>query len=99
MPMYTYQVVTEDGESGEIFEIFQRMDEPTLTKHPETGEPIQKVIRPPNVATRYTEGMNKKKFSDKNLDRLGFTKYQNEGGGIFRKTAGTGPEIINRGDG
>ncbi len=89
MPTYVYQVIEDDGSGGEIFEVFQKMSEPALTKHPETGQPVKRLIQPPNIGTK--GGM----LSDKNLDRLGFTKYQNAGGGHFEKRAGTGPDVIS----
>ena len=40
MPLYVYEVVLPDGTGGEQFEVFQKMADPQLTSHPETGEPI-----------------------------------------------------------
>lgn len=97
MPLYTYQVVRDDGSLGEPFEVFRKMSDPPLTAHPETGEPVQRVFIAPNVAYTHTEAAVKSKTSDKNLDRLGFTKYQKEGDGVYRKTAGKGPAFIERG--
>lgn len=96
MPMYTYQVVTDDGSEGEVFEIFRHMTDEPLTEHPETGEPVKRIFKAPNVAYRYTLMAAKSKYSDKNLDRLGFTKYKKEGDGVYRKTAGKGPQFIDR---
>jgi len=96
MPVYTYQVINEDGSDGEVFEVVRRMSDPPLTEHPETGLPVKRVFQAPNVAYRYTLMAGKQKFSDKNLDRLGFTKYKKEGDGIYRKTAGSGPQFIDK---
>ncbi len=45
MTTYIYETVTSapDGKR-KYFEIKQSMTEPALTKHPETGEPIRRVI-------------------------------------------------------
>lgn len=91
MPTYVYQVIKPDGSEGETFEVFQKMSDPPLTKHPETGEKVQRVIVPPMIS----DGSKRDMLSDKNLDRLGFTKYQNAGDGQFEKKAGSGPDVIS----
>ena len=95
MPTYVYQVIKPDGSDGEMFEVVQKMSEPALTKHPETGEPVQRVITAPNIAGNWSDAASKKKLSDKNLDRLGFTKYQRAGDGTYEKRAGKGPNTIS----
>ena len=44
MPLYVYEVVLSDGTGGEQLEVLQKMSDPALTKHPETGEPVRRVI-------------------------------------------------------
>ena len=95
MPTYVYQIINEDGSEGETFEIFQKMSEAPLTKHPETGKPVRRVITAPHVAGNWSDSSMKTKLSDKNLDRLGFTKYQRAGDGKFEKRAGKGPDTIS----
>jgi len=95
MPTYVYQVIKPDGSEGEIFEVVQKMSEPALTKHPETGEPVQRVITAPNIAGNWSDAASKNKLSDKNLDKLGFTKYQRAGDGTYEKRAGKGPNTIS----
>jgi predicted nucleic acid-binding Zn ribbon protein len=95
MPTYLYAVVGPDGEDGELFEVVQRMSDPPLEKHPETGVPVRRVLTAPNLSLRYGEGATKKALSDRNLERLGFTKYQNAGGGRFERLAGKGPDTIS----
>jgi predicted nucleic acid-binding Zn ribbon protein len=100
MPEYTYQVIHKDGSEGEMFEVIHRMSDPALTEHPETGEKVVRVFSPPNVAdsTSNHERVQKQRLSDKNLDRLGFTKYQRNGKGHYERTAGNfGPETLNPG--
>ena len=93
MPTYTYQVVTDD-DSGEIFEVFQKMSEAALTEHPETGVPVKRIPSVPNINTQWNEKSGK--LSNKNLDRLGFTKYERAGDGVYEKKAGEGPDTISK---
>ena len=95
MPTYVYQVINDDGSDGEIFEVVQKMTEPALTKHPETGKPVRRVIVAPNIGGAWSDAATKSKLSDKNLDRLGFTKDQRAGDGKFEKRAGSGPDMIS----
>lgn len=96
MPTYVYAVVKPDGSLGEHFELVQKMSDPALTSHPETGEPVRKVLQPPMLGGQHSEAADKRKTSDSTLDRLGFTKYQKVGDGKYEKTAGTGPKSITR---
>jgi hypothetical protein len=95
MPTYVYQVITEDGSEGEVFEVVQKMSEPPLTKHPETGEPVQRIPALPTIPGNWSDHATKQKLSDKNLDRLGFTKYERAGDGHYEKKAGSGPNTIS----
>ncbi|MHC5115225.1 MAG: FmdB family zinc ribbon protein [Planctomycetota bacterium] len=95
MPTYVYQVVNPDGSDGETFEVFQKMSDAPLKKHPETGEPVRRVPQAAHVAGNWSDHATKQKLSDKNLDRLGFTKYQKAGDGHYEKRAGSGPDTIS----
>ena len=95
MPTYVYQVISEDGSDGEIFEVVQPMSEAPLKKHPETGEPVQRIPQAPYLPGEGSDHATKQKLSDKNLDRLGFTKYEKAGGGRYEKKAGSGPNVIS----
>ncbi len=97
MPTYVYQVINEDGSEGETFEVVQKMTDPPLKEHPETGKPVRRVLQAPRIAGRWTESASKKALSDSNLDRLGFTKYQRAGKGVYEKRAGAGPPTIDAG--
>ena len=94
MPTYVYQVITDTGD-GEIFEVVQSMKDEPLTAHPETGEPVQRLIQPPMIGGRHSDAGTKKMLSDGNLDRLGFTKYVKTGDGTYDKTAGSGPKSLS----
>ncbi len=95
MPTYVYQVIETDGSEGEVFEVVQKMSDPPLETHPETGKPVRRLIQPPNIAGTWSESGTKQKLSDKNLDRLGFTKYQKTGKGQYEKRADHGPPTID----
>jgi predicted nucleic acid-binding Zn ribbon protein len=44
MPTYEYETLPAPGRKAKRFEIYQPITAAALTKHPETGEPIQRVI-------------------------------------------------------
>src|SRR5690606_36601653 len=46
MPVYVYRNLV----TGETLEIEQRMTEAALTEHPETGEPVKRLIQPVGIA-------------------------------------------------
>jgi hypothetical protein len=95
--MYVYEIVQQDGSGGEQFEVFQKMSDDPLTKHPETGEPVRRVFTEPNAPRAWTDTQGKAAISDKNLAAKGFTKYVKTGKGTYEKTAGSGPKKIKRG--
>lgn len=48
MPTYVYRIKSlPDTDPGAFFEIRQSMSEPALEAHPETGEPVERVICAP----------------------------------------------------
>ena len=96
MPTYVYAIVNEDGSDGEHFEVIQKMSEPAPTTHPETGQPVRRVPTLPNLPLNHSDAAEKTKLSDKNLDRMGFTKYEKSGDGFYEKKAGKGPDVISR---
>ena len=46
MPVYLYRNLT----TNDTFELEQRISEPALTRHPETGEPVKRLIQPVGIA-------------------------------------------------
>jgi predicted nucleic acid-binding Zn ribbon protein len=46
MPVYVYRNL----KTNEKFEIEQRITEPALTAHPETGDPVKRLIQPVGIA-------------------------------------------------
>lgn len=92
MALYVYQVIEPDGSEGEVFEVLQMMSDPPLTQHPENGKPVRRLISAPSTLRKLNPG----NLSNKNLERMGFTKYEKRGSGTYEKTAGGGPDVITR---
>jgi len=44
MPVYEYEILGPDGQARGIYEVEQKMSEPALTQHPETGEPLRRIL-------------------------------------------------------
>ena len=97
MPLYVYEIITDDDSPGEQFEVMQSMADPPLTKHPETGQPVRRVFFAPAVGGKWSDSaMARSTADDKKLDRLGFTKYVKSGDGTYEKAVGKGPDKISR---
>lgn len=96
MPTYVYEILKGQEGTGKTFEVFQSMKDAALTKHPETGEPVRRVIQPPHIAGAFSSFATKATVNnDKRLGELGFTKYQRAGNGVFEKRTGAGPDVIS----
>jgi predicted nucleic acid-binding Zn ribbon protein len=99
MPLYTYEIVNDDGTAGETFEVMRKMSDPPLERHPETGQRVRRVFTPIHVAGASSGLHDKSRLNDKNLERLGFTAYRKNGKGHYERTAGKeGPSQISTGD-
>lgn len=98
MPIYTYQVINADGTEGETFEIAHGMNEPPLTVHPQTGQPVRRVFTAPHIAGWANEHQSKHLISDENLSKHGFTKYVRNGKGHYEKRTGMGPSSLHADD-
>lgn len=45
MATYTYETIpTKRGKLPRVFEVQQSMNDKPLTKHPETGEPVRRIV-------------------------------------------------------
>ncbi|MFO0856758.1 MAG: hypothetical protein U0640_05290 [Phycisphaerales bacterium] len=97
MPTYVYEVLGKDGKpTGETFEVVQSMKEDALTKQPETDKPCRRAIVAPNIAGKWSDIKGKGALSNKNLERMGFTKYERKGKGYMERVAGKqGPKSIS----
>jgi len=85
MAIYQYQK-TERAEGCPTcragFQTRQMMSAAPLTKCPDCGGPIRRVVSLCSVSGRMSD---KSRLSDANLKRHGFQKLVNEGDGKFRK--------------
>ena len=89
MPVYVYRVLKEGPAEGpaETFEVRQSIHDPPLTHHPETGEPVARVLCPPTIG--------KGALGNSDLNNAGFTKYVKTSDGTYEKQAGKGPSLLN----
>ncbi len=96
MPIYEYVILNDDGSEGDTFEVLQKISEPTLKKHPTTGQKVMRILSAFS-ARKPAGGPITGDTSTKNLDRLGFTKYQKTKTGTYEKLCGDGPDLIKKG--
>ena len=96
MPLYEYVIHNADGSEGETFEVLQRIGDPPLKKHPQTGQKVHRIMAAPSVKKKYSGGPIRGDISDKGLERQGFTKYQKSKDGTYEKVVGSGPDLIKR---
>lgn len=94
MPIYVYETLT----SGERFECHQSMQEKPLTTHPDTGEPVRRVILAPHLGIKHTAGREKNLTSNEAVEKAGFTKYEKDKlTGKYNRVAGkNGPAQLER---
>jgi len=92
MPVYVY----ENLRTGERFECVQSMKDDALTEHPDSGDPVRRVILPPNLGTKHTAGKEKRLMSNENVEKAGFTKYEKDKvTGKYNRVAGKqGPSTL-----
>lgn len=44
MPIYEYEILGPDGAVKGVYEVEQKMSDPPLTAHPETGAPLRRIL-------------------------------------------------------
>jgi hypothetical protein len=98
MPIYVYEYLNDDGKgTGESFELTEPITADALTEH--DGRKVHRVPQAPNIAGKWSDMKEKSMLSNKNLDRLGFTKYEKKGDGYMERVAGKeGPKSISLDD-
>lgn len=99
MPTYEYEILDKKGNpTGERFEAVQRMKESPLTTDPK-GRPCRRAIVAPSIAGKWSDIKGKSALSNKNLERMGFTKYERKGKGYMERVAGSaGPKTLGGND-
>lgn len=90
MPIYIYETMRQPPEENERFERIQRVSDEPLTEHPDTGEPVRRVIAAPAALTNSPSRRESTLLSDRNVADKGFTRYEKVGDGKYERTAGTG---------
>ena len=97
MPTYVYAILNKKGHpTGKYFEVVQSMKDETLTKHPDSGRPVKRVPQAPNIAGKWSPVKARSTLSNKNLERMGFTKYERKGSGYMERVAGKeGPSTLH----
>ncbi len=71
MPVYIYETIRRDGKPGKRFEIFQKMTEKHLKKHPKTGKPVKRVILLPSMReNRYDKTVARLSKQDKTFANM-----------------------------
>lgn len=95
MPTYVYAYLDDNGQpTDEVFELTQSIKEDALTER--DGRPVARIPQAPNIAGKWSDMKAKSQLSNKNLERLGFTKYEKRGDGYMERTAGKqGPRAIS----
>ena len=92
-PMYVYDVLDDEGAVCGLFEIIQKITAEPLTKHPETGQTLRMKMSAPFVGRKANNPLPKADISNRNLGKLGFTKYQKSPKGGYDRVAGDGPDL------
>jgi len=86
MPVYVYRIVrpksASTNEAEATFEVTQSMQDPPLTHHPETGQPVERVLTAPHIAAGRT--------GNAQIANAGFTKYKRMSDGTYQRQAGSG---------
>ncbi|MFM8476612.1 MAG: FmdB family zinc ribbon protein [Planctomycetaceae bacterium] len=98
MPTYVYGVILSDDDDeavGEIFEVEQGIRDAPLTVHPETGQPVRRLLCAPFIAGNWSPLKARRLTSDNNLAKRGLTKYVKTSSG-YEKTVGKGPDLLPR---
>jgi len=73
------------------------MTDTPLAEHPETGQPVRRVILPARIAGKHSPMRTERALGDdKKLERLGFTKYVKSDSGGYEKAVGSGPDLIKK---
>lgn len=97
MPIYLYEIVTDDPDHRRTFEVVQDVNEAPLTVDPESGLPVRRLISAPAVVGTTRSSSQRNVLSDRNIASKGFTRYERTGDGTYARTAGThGPKTIRR---
>ncbi|HZP66581.1 MAG TPA: zinc ribbon domain-containing protein [Rudaea sp.] len=91
MPIYEYAAADKGCKHCEgRFDVLQKLDAEPVTRCPECGAPVVRVISAPSVATGGAHVLK-----ESHIAKHGFTQYRRAGKGVYEKTAGKGPKYIS----
>lgn len=97
MPLYLYEILDDEGRITGRFEVMQRLADPALGTHPETGQPVRRAIVAPALTLRHASVHSRDLMSDKHLANKGFTRYEKGSDGQYVRTGGAdGPKTYSR---
>lgn len=90
MPIYEYQASGQEScdYCVTVFELMQKLTDPTLVFCPRCHNAVQRKISRPNLASTPIS------MKQKNLENHGFTQFKKVEKGVYEKTAGKGPDFI-----
>jgi len=92
MPIYEYEASSEQhcDYCSAGFELLRKLSEPELDRCPKCDAPVIRKISAPNL------GGSGPSLDSTNIEKHGFTQYKKAGNGVYEKTAGKGPDVINK---
>jgi hypothetical protein len=95
MPIFKYLIIN-DSHIPEFIEVEQTFNEAALTKHPLTGEPIQRVPINPSLSLNHSTATENKILSPDNLQKNGFSILErNDSNHEYIQTCGKNPHLNN----
>jgi len=91
MPIYVYQAVGNESCShcGSGFELLQKLADAPVASCPQCNQAVRRVISAPSLARSDVS------LERHNLEKHGFTRYQKAEKGVYEKTAGAGPDLLD----
>jgi putative FmdB family regulatory protein len=91
MPIYEYAAVARGCPHCEAhFDVLQKLADAPLTRCPQCGSSVARVICAPNVAAG-----NSHLLSESHAAKHGFTQYRRSEKGVYEKAYGKGPQTIS----
>ena len=90
MPIYEYKprLAQHCEYCNAGFELLQKINDPAVQSCPECEAPVERIISAPSLSR--TDSL----LSADNLNKHGFTQYKKSRKGMYRKSAGKGPDVI-----
>lgn len=93
MPVYKYLVINKSN-APEYIEIEQEVNDPPLSIHPVTSEPIKRVLTSPTLTLNHSSAREKKILSPDHLANNGFSVLKRDSGSKkYIQTVGKNPKL------